>query len=172
MFFTKRYKSPKERIKRKVSSENLLEDSDSDDRHSSQAFIDSSKRPKERRLLIILIALCLAFYSSLELAHFWFSSTYYQFIALRIPAPKAAEILSVMATSYTIGRGISSFIAIKIKPKVMIIYHYCIIIIAMTVLYLGQNSIELIWFGNVIIGKYLINFIFFYRIFKKKLNTN
>jgi len=155
----KRHKTPNEKLKRKDSSENLETESQSDQTYSSREnLVDSPANQKDRRFLIALIALLLGIYSSLESAHFAYSTTYYQYIELRISAPKAAQILSVMATSYTIGRGLSSFIAIKVKPEVMIIYHYFIIIIGMLVLYLGQSSIALIWFGNVIIGKSDNNF--------------
>lgn len=154
MFCFKKYKTPEQRLKRKNSSESLLSESTADERYGSQTIlIERADSQKERRLLIILMALFLAVYSAIENSHFIYSSTYYQYISLRICASEAAKIMSVMATSYTVGRCFSAFVSIKIAPKSMIIYHYFIIIIAMCVLYFGQNSIQYIWFGNVIIGK-------------------
>ena len=156
MFFTNRYKNPKEKLKRKNSTESLI--NDSDQQNSDQISVQSDLpivRTYNRRtetLLIALFSLFLAIYASLEVAHFNYSSTYYQFIALKISAQNAAEILSVMCTSYTVGRCVSAFIALKVGPKIMIIYHLLILMIAMAVLYYGQQSIALIWIGNILIG--------------------
>ena len=98
-------------------------------------------------LLIGLFAIFLSIYCCLEGTHFNYSSTYYQFIPLKITAQNAAEILSVMCTTYTIGRCVSAFIALKVGPKVMIIYHLLILMVAMTVLYFGQPSKIIIWIG-------------------------
>lgn len=157
MFFTNRYINPNEkRLKRKDSSESLI--SASDQQNSAEVYIrEDSPIPRiySRRiekLLIALFAIFLSIYCSLEIQHFNYSSTYYQFIPLHISAQNAAEILSVMSTTYTIGRCVSAFVGLKVGPKIMIIYHLFIIIIAMAVLFYGQHSLTLIWIGNIIIG--------------------
>jgi hypothetical protein len=73
-----------------------------------------------------------------------------------LTAPRAAQILSVMATSYTIARFLSSIIAIKVVPEIMIIYHLCIIAVSTAVLYFGQNIEWILWVGNAMIGKCII----------------
>jgi sugar phosphate permease len=60
--------------------------------------------------------------------------------------------MSAMALSYTISRGISTFIAIKIRPQHMIAYHLLILVIAVTILFFGQNSLTFLWFAVLIIG--------------------
>jgi uncharacterized protein (DUF697 family) len=155
MFILKRYVPPKEQLKNK---ETLNQSSDfknysAENSSSKTNLVDSPTR--HRKLLIVLTAICLSAYGALELTHFQCSSTYYQYFGLKITAPTAARIMSAMAGSYTAGRCLSAFIAIKVKPEIMIIYHFGTIIAAMCVLFFGQNYITLIWIGNVMMGKKL-----------------
>jgi len=157
MLFVKKYKfePPKDELKGlnpQQSSDNV---SHSNEKFNSRTNIIESPI-KHRNLMIGLTALCLATYSALELSHFQFSSTYYQYITKPVTASRAAQILSAMATSYTIGRFLSSIIAIKVLPEIMIIYHLCIIAVSMVVLYFGQNIEWILWVGNGMIGKTII----------------
>jgi MFS family permease len=61
-------------------------------------------------------------------------------------------MMSAMALSFTISRGISFFIAIKTRPQHMIACHLLILLIANTILFFGQNSLTLLWIGTLIIG--------------------
>ncbi|XP_054166829.1 sodium-dependent glucose transporter 1A-like [Oppia nitens] len=156
MFFIKQYKNPEERLKRKNSSESLLSNEGIDDQTVYSEQEDESLEmlytSRTRTFLVILFSLLIAIYSSIEIAHFSYSSTYYQFIPLHVSAKTTAEILSVMSTSYTVGRCISAFVAIKVGPQVMIVYHLIIVIIGMAILYYGSHLLSLIWFGNVVLG--------------------
>ena len=157
MFFVKRYEFSKPNLKRKDSVDNLfgVENFDvqrSDVSETTHIIEDTERSRRDRRLNIILIAIFLATYTTLELAHFGYSSTYYQFITLRLSASESAEIFSVMASSFTIGRCLSAFIAIKLKPKIMISYHFFLIFVALIILYVGQLSDRLIWMGNIVLG--------------------
>ena len=162
MFIIKIYDND---LEHQDSTELLIRDSDEETDHQSDPQSDS---PNVRlrtaslriytiadRALIGLFALFIAVFVSLEVVHFTYSSTYYQFIALHISAKNAAEILSVMSTAYTVGRCLSGFIALKVIPRTMIIYHLLIIILAMAILYYGQHSVSLIWTGNIVLGKYV-----------------
>lgn len=157
MYFVKRYEYQKPHSLRRKNSVDILWESGvevygSNSTESSNIIEISNSYRRDRRLNIVLIATFLATYTTLELAHFGYSATYYQFIALRLSASESAEIFSVMASSFTIGRCISAFIAIKLKPKIMISYHFFLITVALVVLYFGQTSDRLIWIGNVILG--------------------
>ncbi len=152
MFFLKKYVPPENELK----NAELLTENSAIKRHTEE---NSSSRSnlidgpiKRRKLMIFLVTICLSTYEALEMVHLQYSSTYYQYFNLKITAPKAALIISSMAGSFTIGRCVSTFIAIKVKPEIMIIYHFCIMIIAMCVLFFGKNYITLIWIGNIIIG--------------------
>ena len=109
----------------------------------------SSHKKNTINLLIVLNALFLAFYMSTEISYLEFISTYLQYIPLKLTAKTAAEIASASALSYTIGRGISVLIAIKVKPQNLIQSHLLIIFIAMSVIMFGQNSMTMLWIGCV-----------------------
>lgn len=155
MFVLKRYVPPKEQLKNKelLNQSSDIKNYSSENCSSKTNLVDSPT--KHRKLLIILTAICLSTYGALELTYFQYSSTYCQYFGLRITAPNAAIIMSAMAGSYTAGRCLSAFIAIKVKPEIMIIYHFGTIIAAVCVLFFGQNYITLIWIGNVMMGKKL-----------------
>jgi hypothetical protein len=157
MLFVKKYKfePPKDETKGLDTLNNSDKVSYSNEKFNSRTNIIESPI-KHRNLMIGLAALFLAAYTALELTHFQFSSTYYQYIDNPVTASRAAQILSAMATSYTIGRFLSSIIAIKVVPEIMIIYHFCIIAVSMVVLYFGQNTEWILWVGNLMIGKCII----------------
>ncbi len=134
MFLVKRYRNDSE-----ITKEN--------NNCSETRLFDRKSSPKV--LSIILVSIFMAFYCVSESIYLVFGATYYQYIPLKFTASKSAEIVSAMATSYTIGRGISVFIAIKIRPQLMISYHFLIIITSIIILFFGQNSITLLWVGSL-----------------------
>ena len=116
---------------------------------------DGSKPELSKRVrysLIALIALSLTTFGGMEMIHFAFSSAYYQDLPIHLSAQKAAEVMSVVSATLTMGKLFSALISVKVKPETMIIYSYVILAIAMTLLYFGCNSELMIWVGNGIIG--------------------
>ncbi|CAG2166984.1 unnamed protein product [Oppiella nova] len=72
---------------------------------------------------------------------------------LRLTAGKSAEMVSITALSYTIGRGISIFISMKVRPQYMIAYHFVILYLSMSILIIwGQYSLPVLYATNVCIG--------------------
>ena len=67
-----------------------------------------------RKMKLILMAFCLAFYSSAELAYFNFSSTMFQFMDISLSAEDAAFVQSMLSAAYTFGRLFTAFISTKI----------------------------------------------------------
>jgi hypothetical protein len=134
MFFIRRYRTPAQNPKEKFNS------------RVTKLF---DERDSPRILMITLVSIFMAFYCVSENTYLRFGATYYQYIPLRLTASKSAEIVSAMALTYTIGRGISIFIAFRIKPKHMIEYHFLILLISLTILLFGQKSLTLIWIGSL-----------------------
>jgi len=134
MFVIKRYRTPS-----KLNTENT-------DKYQSKLF-ENSNSP--RVLIIILSSIFLAFSCGSEGVLLQFGATYYQYIPLKLTASKSAEIVSAMALTYTIGRGISVLIAMKVKPEHMIAYQFLILLIGITILLFGQSSTTLIWIGSL-----------------------
>ncbi|XP_054163362.1 sodium-dependent glucose transporter 1-like, partial [Oppia nitens] len=144
MYLIKKYEKPDEYSEGSECQINVNETKD------TRIKIDSSNSPLKR--IIALSALCFASFTVIENCFFQFSPTYNQYIPLHLCAPKAAFILSMMATCFTLGRFLSIFMAIKLKPETMLTYHYISILIALIVLLFAQNSLIAIYVGNILIG--------------------
>ena len=108
---------------------------------------------KVKYSLIALIGINLSTYAGMEMCHFSYLSAYYQDLPIHLSAAKAAEILSVLSATLTLGKLVSAFISIKVKPEIMISYHYVILAISMALLYFGSNNELIIWIGNAVAGK-------------------
>lgn len=107
-----------------------------------------------RPLKLLLMALCLATYDAAEIAYFYFSPTMFQFMTdgVAMSAEDAAHVLSVLSAAYTAGRLVTAFVAIKLKPDVIISYHFLIIIAGHLVLLMGRHQVQYIYVGTVILG--------------------
>ncbi len=134
MFFLKTYRTPSKKLKQNNSE-------------SQPKLFDRERSP--RLLIIILVSVFLAFYCVSESVYKHYSSTYFQYIPLKLTASKSAEIVSAMALTFTIGRGISVFIAFRIRPQLMIAYHFLILITSLIILFLAKNSLNLLWTGSL-----------------------
>lgn len=123
-----------------------------DQYHDQHRPSKSLTSPVVRKILIVLVALSLNAANGISFGHIFYSSTYYQYLSVGISASKAAQILSVMSLTFTLGRLVSVFVAIKVNTDIMIAYHLMIICFAMIFSYFGQNSLTSIWIGNALIG--------------------
>ena len=139
MFCVKRYEKPEQ-----------LEPKETDSEKRRVKLNRESGAPL--KTIVVLCCICFASFTAIENCQFQFSPTFNQYIPLRLCAPKSALILSVMASCFTLGRGISIFIAIRVKPETMITYHYCFILSAIIILLFAQNSLLYIYIGNILIG--------------------
>ncbi|CAG2109152.1 unnamed protein product [Medioppia subpectinata] len=150
MFAIKRYQVPKtrERVDSRVA----------DPTGKTVQKITTDKSPilmparRTKIILIILVGMSLNSYSAMEQSFLNNSSTYYQYLPIRLSAQEAADVLSVMTSTYTVGRLISAFIASKLSAEVMLVYHSVIICVSMAILQFGQHSKAFIWAGNALIG--------------------
>ncbi|CAG2105485.1 unnamed protein product [Medioppia subpectinata] len=103
-------------------------------------------------LIIIVTCIFLAFYSISEVIYLEFGATYFQYIPIRLSASKAAEIFSAMSLSYTIGRGVNIFVALKVKLHIIIAYHFLIIITAIITLLTVDQSLLHLWIGSLMLS--------------------
>ena len=151
MFFVKRYKIPETESQTPDEKNNGVVITDP---HARQTPLEPC--PRTRKVLIVLFALMLNSYSSLENVYFGTVATYLQYLPnVVISAPKAAEIMIVLFVAYTLGRLVSAFIAARVKAEVMIAYHLVIMAISFVILYIGQSASTstLVYIGNGILGK-------------------
>lgn len=105
----------------------------------------------KRALKLIMVAICLGTYDAAEIGYFFFSPSMFQYSKV-LSAEEGAHVLSVLSAAYTIGRLVTAFISIKIRPDVIISYHFVIVIIAQSILFFGHDSPPLIYVGTVILG--------------------
>ena len=113
-----------------------------------------SKQPKpfdrmhsKKLILIILVSVLLSFFSASESAFFAFSATYFQYIPLKLSASRAAELVSLMALTFTVSRGLAVLIAIRLKPHYIIAIFLSILLISLIILFFSTNSLTLLWLG-------------------------
>ena len=101
----------------------------------------------QKVFLIVLVSLLLAFFSASETIFFAFSATYFQYIPLKLSASKAAEVVSAMAMTFTISRGMAILIAIRTKPQKIIAIFLSILLLSMFILFFATNSMTMLWTG-------------------------
>ncbi len=143
MFIFRRYKYEEE-IKE-------IEGNDESDITNSKAKL-SEQIGSPNKLIIGLGAFCIGSYAAVESACFQFIPAYAQYHKLKLSASKSTLLLSAMAIAYTVFRGFSIFIAIKVKPQFMLYCHYCIIFISCVILLSSENSLLMLWIGDIMIG--------------------
>ena len=105
-----------------------------------------------RKTLIVLFAMLFMFYNACEGLMFQFGPSYYRNMGLRLSATKACRMISVMATAYTIGRGLNVLIAIKVRSKHMLQYHFGILIVGFAALFFSERSVHILTMANIILG--------------------
>ena len=104
-----------------------------------------------KKTIIICISIFLAFGIMSENMYMDFSPTFFQFSPLRLSANKAAEIFSTMSIALSTGRGLSVFIAMKLRPQTMISYQIFIVFVGYIYQYFGQHSLTHLWVSAIII---------------------
>ena len=144
MFFIKRYKIPERQIKGVTEKSELNPTTDENRLEQSS---------QTRKVLIALVALSLSTYAGFELIYFSYSSTYYQYLPIHLSAQTSATVMSVLSTTYAVGRGVSAIISSKVRAEIMLSYHMVILVIALAVLHFGQRTEWMIYVGNALIGK-------------------
>ena len=148
MYFIKRYKIPERQIKGVIEKSEMNPTTD-------ENRLEQSSRT--RKLLIALVALSLTFYSGLEITYLNYSPTYYQYLPIHLSAQTSATVMSVVCTTYAVGRGVSAIISSRVRAEIMLSYHIVILIIALAVLHFGQRTEWMIYAGNAIIGKQFLS---------------
>ncbi|CAG2103982.1 unnamed protein product [Medioppia subpectinata] len=115
-------------------------------------LLDNFRQNHDRWLLIGLVSAFLAFQMSSEVIYMQFSATYFQYIPLKLSAQTSATLMSSMALTFTMGRGISIFVAMRFRPQHIIAGHLLISFAGLAILYAGQRSLECLWAGSMIMS--------------------
>lgn len=116
-------------------------------------LINASSTTSNRRTKIALMALILALYDAAEIGYFYFSPSLFMLAPdIKMESSTAAHLSSVLSAAYTFGRLVSTFISIKIKPDIIIAYHFLIIFAGHSLLYLFRTDLLMVYVATVIIG--------------------
>lgn len=107
-----------------------------------------------RNVHLVLCGLCLATYGTAEIGHFAFSVALFQNLDIHLSATASAHIMSILSSTYTIGRLASAFISIKVQPDCIISYHFAILLSSLSVLYYGRDNHWCISIGTAFLGKF------------------
>lgn len=105
-----------------------------------------------RRSKLVLLALCYAFYMPTEGLYLGQSASMWQFLEIKLTAQEAAQQLTLLGATFTGGRLLTALIALKLKPDLIMTYHYAIIIGSLLLLFFGRHDRMLITIGNCILG--------------------
>ena len=145
MFVFKRYYHIEEH-----SEPNQNEDEKIDSSNSVKKLFD--RQTNDRTLILVVFCVMLSFFNIFECMYYTFATTYFQYSPLRLTGPKAAEVITGFTLPYTVFRGISILIALQVRPKHMLGYHYLLTVVGLILLVAARNSLTLLWMANATVG--------------------
>src|SRR6185437_9470282 len=74
-------------------------------------------------------------------------------LPLEMTTSKASFLSSAFAVAYTIGRGFSILIALKLRPEFILCFNFITMTVATFILFLTSTSSETwLWFGMILLG--------------------
>lgn len=128
----------------------------------SETTSPDEKSPEEREAEIAAIphrvaklalcGVCLAAYSSVELGWFNFSTTMWQFLPVDLDATQSNLMMSIVSGTFTLGRFLTGFIALRLSPDTILAYHLVTMAVGLGTLFLGRADQTFIIIGNALFG--------------------
>lgn len=98
-------------------------------------------------------SLFLTLFVGMEQTHLQFLPTFAVNSDLKISQSQSALISSAAALAFTVGRGLSIPLAIKLKPQTILYGNHFLMFLGSIILLLYSNSSEpLMWIGNIVLG--------------------
>ena len=98
-------------------------------------------------------ALFLTFFVGMEQMHLQFLPTFAVSSDLNMSPQAAALVTSASAAAFTVGRGLSIPLAIKLKPEVILYANHVMMVSGILILIFWANtSVVMMWTGNIILG--------------------
>ncbi|CAG2165036.1 unnamed protein product [Oppiella nova] len=161
MYVIKRYRNPSDTQNDKTSDQTLdnhpgkhresVTNTDicNDPGDQSKLF---DKYPKYRWPAILISGVFVGSFNLVEASYFTFASTYFQYCPLKVSATKAMDVITTFTTPYTVFRGLSIFVAIKLSSKYMLIIHHLVCVIGIICLVFGRSNMTMLYVANVVMG--------------------
>lgn len=121
---------------------------------SKDDLVVDPEQVQYRAIKLALCAFSIGAYCAVELTYFSFSSVFFQKLEDNpMSATEAARVLSLLATTYSIGRLITAVISIKVIPDIIVVYHFAILIVGQVVVFFfGRHSRTFIYIGTILCG--------------------
>lgn len=76
----------------------------------------------------------------------------FQNLDIALSAPQAAYVLSILSSSSTIGRLVTTLLSLKLTPDSILSYHYGLIVSGLSLIYLGRHVHLAIYLGSGLLG--------------------
>jgi hypothetical protein len=113
----------------------------------------SSKKSGKDLVLIILSAVAMGLYYGCQMSTTQFLPTFSHFIELKLSNKDGALLLSGLTGAFTAGRLCGIVLILKIKPKILLLGNFLLVIIANTLLlFFGEKSITVLWTSVTLVG--------------------
>lgn len=103
-----------------------------------------------RNLKLFLVALMLAAYDAMEISYFFYAPSMLQ--GFSYDASEAAYIVAILSLFYTVGRFFTAFISLKLRPYIILAYHFFIITLAQILLYYYYDNKTMTYISHAILG--------------------
>lgn len=110
------------------------------------------RQTTHRTLILVVFCLMLGSFNIFECMYYTFATTYFQYSPLQLSGPKAAEVITGFTLPYTVFRGISILIALRVLPKQMLSCHYLLTMVGLVMLVAARSSLTLLWVANAVVG--------------------
>ena len=66
---------------------------------------------------------------------------------------ESAILLSVATAAYTLTRLLGIYVAMRVKPEHILSLHYVIVLCSLVVLWFSDDSVIVMWIGNILFGQ-------------------
>ncbi|XP_046914855.2 sodium-dependent glucose transporter 1A [Dermatophagoides farinae] len=114
---------------------------------------DTSSIPIAHRYTkLILVSLLLSIYTAAEQGYFLYSPTMFQYWTPAMTASQSAILLACLTAAFTVGRLLTAFILLRLKPDIIICYHLILMILALTWLYFGRECRTMVYSATILLG--------------------
>ena len=117
------------------------------------SYVSRNTPPLITICLVTMGSLFLTFFVGMEHMHLQFLPTFAVSTDLNISPSTAAFVTSAAAAAFTVGRGLSIPLAIKLRPQVILYTNHFMMISGITILAVFANtSMAMMVTGNIILG--------------------
>ena len=101
---------------------------------------------------LAIIGICISTYGTAQFTYMYFSASLLQYMDIKFSPSEANQVLALVSITYTLGRLLTAFITLKVKVDFVIVYHYLIVICAMSAIFIGRDDRLVIYIASAFLG--------------------